>query len=324
MDELAIVSHSHRGRYATVTLKPECGSPKSMSVCAKCGWAMGSGERHDSASPICQSCVLAEATLDAEVAALAQPDEEERRDQLIDEYADGGLEGIAIRHMLRSKESRKIAAFGCLGVVAIALVAGLVVDRVTDTAPKLSVASALAKRKPGVLEILEHIRIAGKRAVAEDLASPPAEALADGVVLNFSGQPGDATATILDVRQIMSEGTERSLSLFNPRFEGAREILAPMYATGATDAAERIKRVKYVRYHASWLDALRYLVIVRDVAFRNGMSEGLALVYQVEGGELIANLPFLTTDSNLTRVVQSTLASRFKVFDERGHIVRAP
>jgi hypothetical protein len=295
-----------------------------MASCSKCGWALGAGPAHPGATgPICQSCALADAELDADVAALAQPTEDDRRQQLVGDFRKGGLEGLAVRHLLTSRESRKIGAFGCIGVLLLGIVAALVADQIEDSAPKLSIASVLEKRKPGVTDALSKMQaVADHAATVADLKAPASD-LRDTVVLNLSGQPGDATATILELRQMTGGRPAPHLIFENPRYEGVQLMLAPDF-TEASEVQQRIERVQSVKYHAAWIQALQYVVVVRDVAVgTSGLLEGSILIYRLDTAALLGGLPIGTSARHNARVLHGVLAAHFEVFDELGEKVTA-
>ena len=287
-----------------------------MGTCSKCGWALGAGR----AGGVCETCAaadasLADAILDAEVAALQQPSEDERRAQLASDIDDLGLEGAAVKHLLSSKDNRKILVFGVIGLVVVVGAAALIFDHLEAQEPKLDVASMVSERKPAIDDVLAKLEEVKRHAAMVEEVRPPTDDARKSVVLNLSGQPDETTATILQIEQLANRGHLQKLAFENPRYDGVHEMLTPEFAD-PKDAKERVERAQWTKYHAAWIEALQHVVVVRDV--RMGVSdvvEGTVLVYRLETAELIGGFPFSVRD---TAGLHAVLAEHFEVFDERG------
>ena len=226
-----------------------------MATCSKCGWALDAAQT----TKICQTCAqadaaLADAALDAEVAALAQASEEERRVDFARDIGEHGIEGALAKELLSSRDNRKILLFGAIGVFLIGVVAVLVANHLEDGKPKLNVASVVDARKPAVNAALSKLEAVAKHVGEGAEVKPPPSDVRDSVVLNFSGQPGDATATLLELRQITEPPPHGRLLVENPRHAGVLRMLEPDFVE-VEDAAERIERAQWAKYHTSWIQA---------------------------------------------------------------------
>ncbi len=153
-----------------------------------------------------------------------------------------------------------------------------------------------------------------------DQLTPPSSS--NNVVLNLSSQAADATATVIELRHIKAEGEHvPDLTFPNANYDKLVSLISPGVVE-PRDTQGRIAGVKAVRRGAAWLNALQYVVIIRDIELRGGSTHASVLVYRLEGAELVGSFELTAwTHAKSRQALLTLLAKHFTVFTRLGNRV---